>query len=436
MDVKLPNLGEGADSGTVVSLFVKEGDRIEKDQPLMELENEKAVATIPSTASGVVAKIHVKSGDKISVGARIITVTESAGGSAPAAAPASAPREEKRPAAKPRAAQPVMELPEDDEPIEAAPVAESNGDVAASPSIRRMANDLGIDLTRIRGSARGGRIVLDDVKNYIQKLMRAAQAPKAAAGAPAAEKPAPEKIDFSKWGEISKKPMTSLRKIISRRMVENWNAIPHVTQFDDVDLTTILELRKKYLADYEKQGARLTVTSFVLKSVIAALKKHPIFNASIDEAAEEIVFKEYFHLGIAVDTEAGLIVPVIRDIDKKSLLQISKDLDELAKKARDRKVSPDELKGGTFTISNQGGIGGAHFTPIVNKPEVAILGLGKGAMKAVVRNKAIEARMMLPIGLSYDHRIIDGGEAARFTVDLLQALENFNEADVKNGLSA
>ncbi len=438
MDVKLPNLGEGADTGTVVNLFVKEGDKIEKDQPLMELENEKAVATIPSTASGVVTKIHVKAGDKISVGQKIATITEGAAGAAPDAAPATAPKEQKPAAVKPRAPQPVEEVPEaDGEPIVAESVAESNGEVAAAPSIRRMATDLGIDLARIRGSARGGRIVLDDVRNYIQKLMRAARQPKAAPGAPAAAaKPAPEKIDFSKWGEISKKPMSSLRKIISRRMVENWNAIPHVTQFDDADLTVILDLRKKYLADYEKKGARLTVTSFVLKAVTTALKKHPVFNSSLDEAAEEIVYKEYIHLGIAVDTEAGLIVPVIRDVDKKSLLQVSKELDELAQKARDRKVSGDDLKGGTFTISNQGGIGGAHFTPIVNKPEVAILGLGKGALKAVVRNKAIEARLMLPIGLSYDHRVIDGGTAARFTVDLLQALENFSEADVKHGLSA
>lgn len=225
--------------------------------------------------------------------------------------------------------------------------------------------------------------------------------------------------------------MSSLRKIISRRMVENWNAIPHVTQFDEADLTSVLELRKKYVAAYEKQGARLTVTSFVLKAVIAALKKHPIFNASLDEASEEIVYKEYYHIGIAVDTEAGLIVPVIRDVDKKSLVDISKELEELAKKARDRKVSGEELKGGTFTISNQGGIGGAHFTPIVNKPEVAILGLGKGSLKPVVRNNLIEPRMMLPIGLSYDHRLIDGGTAARFTVDLVQALEKFDEKDVK-----
>ncbi len=436
MDVKLPNLGEGADTGTVVNVFVKEGDKIEKDQPLMELENEKAVATVPSTASGVVAKIHVKSGDKISVGQKIISITENGGEAAPATAPAKAAKAENKAPAKPRAQEPVQEATEEDEEAPTAePVTPANGQVAAAPSIRRMANDLGIDLTRIRGSERGGRIVLDDVRAYIQKLIRAAQQPKAAGAAPA-ERPAAEKIDFSKWGEISKKPMSSLRKVISRRMVENWNAIPHVTQFDDADLTTVLELRKKYLAAYEKAGARLTVSSFVLKAVFAAVKAHPIFYSGLDEAAEEIVLKEYYHIGIAVDTDAGLVVPVMRDVDKKSLVQISQELEQLAKKARERKVSGDELKGGTFTISNQGGIGGAHFTPIVNKPEVAILGLGKGALKAVVRNKAIEARMMMPIGISYDHRVIDGGTAARFTMDLLQALENFKEEDVKNGIGA
>lgn len=225
--------------------------------------------------------------------------------------------------------------------------------------------------------------------------------------------------------------MSSLRKVISRRMLENWNTIPHVTQFDEADLTRVLDLRKKYAHAYEGRGVRLTVTSFVLKAVAATLKKHPIFNSSLDEAAGEIIFKEYCHIGVAVDTEAGLIVPVIRDVDKKSLVELSGELEELAKKARDRKISAEELKGGTFTISNQGGIGGAHFTPIVNKPEVAILGLGKGSLKPVAKNDKIEPRMMLPIALSYDHRVIDGGAAARFTVDLGQALENFNEADVK-----
>lgn len=225
--------------------------------------------------------------------------------------------------------------------------------------------------------------------------------------------------------------MSSLRKVISRRMVESSSTIPQVTQFDDADVTSLNELRKKYAAAYEKQGARLTMTPFVLKAVVAALKQHPIFNSSLDEAAEEIVYKEYYHIGMAVDTEAGLIVPVIRDVNKKSLLDLSKELEELARKARERRVSTEELKGGTFTISNQGGIGGAYFTPIVNKPEVAILGLGRSALKPVVRSNAIEPRMMLPLGLSYDHRVIDGGTAARFTVDLVKALENFPENEVK-----
>jgi pyruvate dehydrogenase E2 component (dihydrolipoamide acetyltransferase) len=427
MDVKLPHLGEGADSGTVINVFVKEGDRIEKDQPVLELENEKAVATIPSTAAGVVSKLYVKSGDKISAGQRLISLADAGGAAAPAPAPAvKSVRAETRPAPAPApvvagqenaATEPFVEPPASDVPV------------AAAPSIRLMAGELGIDLTRIRGSGRGGRIVLTDVREYIQRLISAARQPKTAAGA--AARPVAESIDFSKWGAVVKKPLTPLRKVISRRMAENWNAIPHVTQFDEADLSAVLALRKKYVAAYEKKGARLTVTSFVLKAVVAALKKHPIFNSSLDEAAEEIVFKEYYHIGVAVDTEAGLIVPVIRDADKKDLLALSLELEELAKKARDRKVSADELKGGTFTISNQGGIGGAQFTPIVNRPEVAILGLGRGALKPVVVKDKIEARTMLPLGLSYDHRVIDGGTAARFIVDLVEALQNFNEAEVK-----
>lgn len=428
MDVKLPNLGEGADTGTVVNLFVKEGDQIQKDQPILELENEKAVASVPSTAAGVVSKIYVKAGDKIAVGAPLISLSETGGSPVTSApAPANEPVAVK-PATAVVAGKPAESEAADDTHRAEAP---ANGEIVAAPSIRRMAADLGIDLARIRGSARGGRIVLPDVRAYIQKLIKSGSQPKATAGPASPEKTAPEKIDFSKWGGISKKPMSSLRKVISRRMVENWNAIPHVTQFDEADVTAVLELRKKYVEAYEKQGARLTVTTFILKALVDTLKKHPIFNSSLDEAAEEIVYKEYFHIGIAVDTDAGLIVPVIRDVDKKSLLEISRDLEELAKKARERKVAAEELKGGTFTISNQGGIGGAHFTPIVNKPEVAILGLGKGAMKAVVKDNAITPRMMLPIGLSYDHRLIDGGAAARFTVDLVQAIQNFDESAVR-----
>jgi len=434
MDLKLPALGEGADSGTVVNLFVKEGDQVTKDQAILELENEKAVATIPSTAAGTVTKIFVKTGDKIAVGQRILALSET--GTATSTANADKPKA----AAKPKAAQPEPEEtpsePEgpaepDEEPE---PEPKSGVAPAASPSLRKLAHDLGIDLTRVRGSERGGRIVLEDIRAYIQRLQSRAAAPgqKAGTAAPvAAQKPPPEQIDFAKWGPVSKKPLSPLRQVIARRMAENWNAVPRVTQFDEADITAVMELRKKYAAAYEQKGARLTLTSFALKIAAQTLKKHPAFNSSLDEAAQEIVTKEYYHIGVAVDTEAGLIVPVIRDVNKKNLLDLSKELEELAKKARDRKLSAEELKGGTFTISNQGGIGGAHFTPIVNRPEVAILGLGRGAMKAVVRDSKIEPRFMLPIAISYDHRVIDGGVAARFAVDLVQAFEKFDEAGVK-----
>jgi pyruvate dehydrogenase E2 component (dihydrolipoamide acetyltransferase) len=437
MDLKLPHLGEGADSGTVVNLFVKEGDQIAKDQPILELENEKAVATIPSTAAGTVSKIFVKAGDKLSVGQRILSLSESG---APTAQPKAAPAKTKE---KPKVEEPEAEAPvaaeSDEAQGEAEPPSEPQNakagvSPAAAPSIRKLARDLGIDLTRVRGSERGGRIILEDVRGYIMRLQRLAAQPKTAAAQPGTPaKPAVESLDFSKWGPVSKQPLSPLRQVIARRMSENWNAIPHVTQFDEADISSLMELRKKYAPEYEKKGARLTLTSFALKVVADTLKKHPIFNSSLDETSQELVLKQYFHIGVAVDTEAGLIVPVIRDVDKKNLVQLSQELEELAKKARERKVSSEELKGGTFTISNQGGIGGAHFTPIVNRPEVAILGLGRGSMKAVVREGNISSRLMLPIGLSYDHRVIDGGVAARFIVDLVQGFEHFKEDDLKHG---
>ena len=423
MDLRLPRLGEGAESGTVVSVLVKEGDSVAKGQTLIELENEKAVAPIPATVAGTIARLRVKEGDKLSVGQVIATIDES-GGAAPGAASSTK-------TAPPRRAQPEPEAePEEfDGENQAAEEPAENAAIAAAPSVRKIARELGINLSKIRGSERGGRIVIADVRAYIERLQKLAAHPRGREGAPP---PAPpERIDFSKWGEVTKKPMSALRKTISRRMVENWNAIPHVTQFDEADLTAITGLRKKFGAAYEKKGVKLTLTPFVIKAVVAALKKHPVFNSSIDEAAEEIVFKEYFHIGLAVDTEHGLMVPVIRNADKKSLLELSQEVNGLADKARDRKLGLEEMQGGTFTISNQGGIGGAHFTPIVNKPEVAILGLGRGVERAVVRNGKIESRLMAPICVSYDHRVIDGGAAARFTVDLVQAFENVEEEDVK-----
>jgi len=426
MDVKLPKLGEGADSGVVVNIFVKEGDTVAKDQAILELENEKAVASIPSTGAGVVAKVHVKAGDRVGVGARLITITESG---QPAAAPAAAAAP--KPAAKKVVAQAALQPEEVAEGSAEVEEEVSDENVAASPSIRKMARELGINLGKIRGSEAGGRIVIGDVRAYIQRLVKAAAKPATVAASAASAKPAPVQIDFSQWGPVSKKPVTPLRKVIARRMAESWNSVPRVTQFDDIDFTRVGELRKKFAAAYEAKGVKLTLTPFVLKAVAETLKKHPIFNSSLDEVASEIIIKEYIHLGIAVDTDQGLMVPVIRDVDKKSLLELAKELESLAAKARDRKISADEMKGGTFTISNQGAIGGAHFTPIINLPEVAILGLGRGALKPVVRDGKVEVRMMTPLGLSYDHRVVDGGAAARFTVDLVKAFENFGEEVVK-----
>lgn len=429
MDVRLPRLGEGADSGTIASIFVKEGDQVKLDQPVLELESEKAVATIPAPAAGTVTKLYVKEGDEIKVGQLLMALAES--GAAPAGPPppvvdATVGDEEPEPPVVPSAPSAVVAptVPHFPPPVQGPPP-------AASPSVRKIARELGIDLTRVHGSERGGRITLADLRQHVARLQAIAfQAPAQPAAAPAPA-PAAESIDFSRWGKVASKKMTTLRRTISGKMALSWTTIPHITQFDEADISGILALRKKYASQYEKKEAHLTLTAFALMAVVPVLKKYPIFNSSIDEAAGAIVTKEYIHVGIAVDTEQGLIVPVLRDVDRKSMLEIATELNQLAERTRQRKVSLEEMQGGSFTISNQGGIGSAHFTPIVNKPEVAILGLGRGAVKPVVRGTKIEPRTILPLSLSYDHRIVDGADAARFMVDLVQAFEKFKESDVR-----
>lgn len=435
MDVKLPNLGEGADSGTVVSILVKPGAQVRKGQNIIELETGKAVAPIPAPAAGTVTAVRVKEGDKISVGAIILALDPAEGAAAaPTANGAKSSKKESAPAPAPRKAkaapQPTAEAEEPAaEEIEESADGIVNENPVAPPSVRKVARELNLDLRRIAGTGSGGRIVWDDLRSYIARLERMA-AQKARPQA-TSEAPAPERVDYSQFGSIYKRPMTQLRQVIAQRMLESRRSIPEVTQFDEADVTALNDLRKKYAAAYEKKGVRLTLTTFLLKAAVATLKKHPAFNATLDEAANEIVFKEYYHLGLAVDTEAGLLVPVVRDVDKKDMVQISKDIQDFATKARDRKLGMEEMRGGTFTISNQGGIGGAHFTPVINRPEVAILGLGRSVLKPVVRDGQIVPRMMMPIAVAYDHRVIDGGTAARFTVDLVAAIEQFNEGDVK-----
>jgi pyruvate dehydrogenase E2 component (dihydrolipoamide acetyltransferase) len=438
MDVKLPRLAEGVESGIVVNILVSEGQEIKKDQPFIELETQKAVGSIPSPVSGKVSKIHVKDGMEVAVGQLLITIATETGSDKAVSTPP--PKES---SSRPPEVGPDSQTSGDTrltEGREAKTRAEdyryeskSGAPPPAPPSIRKIARDLGIDLTRVKGSEAGGRIVLGDLRAYIQGLQRLSfEEPRERTTAilkPAATRSEP--IDFAKWGPIRREPMSPLRQTVSRRMTESWTTIPKINQFDDADITDLLALRKKYAAAYEKKGQRLTLTSFLLKIVAGALQKYPRANASLEDGTNEIVYKDYFHIGVAVDTEGGLIVPVLRDVDKKNLLELSKDLNELTEKTRQRKVSLEELQGGTFTISNQGTIGGSHFTPIIYAPQVAILGVGQGQAKPVVVEGKIAVRTLLPVCLAYDHRVLDGADAVRFLKKIIAGLENFSEAEVK-----
>ncbi len=423
MDVRFPKIGDGAEGGKVVSVLVKAGDTITTGQTILELESEKAIAPIPSPATGTVASVRVREGDTIAVGTLLLTLEGSE-------APPSAPPKAKAIAKK------IAPLVTDDEESESDAVTGDESDEgptpAASPYVRKVARDLGIRLTRVRGSGSGGRVQLEDLARYVAKLeTKVARAGRYAEGPQGLSFPLVNQ-DFGLYGPVTSEPLTALRKIISSRMLENKVTLPHVTQFDEADMTVIETLRNRHKAAYEAAGIKLTPTPFIIKALVGALQKHPKFNSSINEVAEVLVLKHYFHIGIAVDTDSGLLVPVLKDADKKSLLEISRELALIAAKARDRKIGAEEMKGGTFTLSNQGAIGGSHFTPIINKPEVAILGLGKSHLKPIVTAEGkIEARLMMPLTISYDHRVIDGGAAARFTVDLVKAIEGFEEAAVK-----
>ncbi len=423
MDVTLPRLAEGADAGTVVSIVVAEGDQVRVDQTLLELENEKAVAPIPSTGAGKVARIHVEVGQVVSVGQVLVTIDEDRAATA-AAEEAPVP-----------AAERVDESSGAPLPVRAH-VSGSGAPPPASPTVRKIARELGIDLARVRGSQRGGRIVLADVRSYIQGLQDMAFRPAAAA----ADDVSPpddvfQTLDLGRWGPVRRERMSPLRRTIAQRMTESWRSIPHVSQFDDADITDLMQARKRLATAYEKAGARLTVTSFAIKAVVSALAKYPAFKASVDYQAREIVTRDDCHIGVAVDTEAGLIAPVIRDADRKDLLELSTELDELAERTRQRRLSADEMQGATFTISNLGSIGGSYFTPVVNIPQVAVLGIGRGMQRPVVRNRKVVPRLVLPLVLSYDHRVIDGADGARFLRELVRCLEDYPEADIKGPVS-
>ena len=419
MEFRLPELGEGIESGTVVSVAVKAGDVVRKDQELFTLETEKASMPVPSPVDGKIVDLRVKAGEKINVGA-VIAVIETTTAAAPAQPdskqpPASSTPE---PARKTTVEQPAKQ------PLPAAqqPAPESrlgNGPpsktlVPAGPATRRLARELGVSLRDIPGSARGGRVTLDDVKAFVRK--RVAQ-PAPTAAAAFAVPPLP---DFSKYGPIEKKPLSNLRKKIAENLSIAWHVAPAVTQFDLADITELEAGRKRSIETQAKGTPKITMTILAIKAVVAALKEFPHFNASLDMNAGQLIVKQYYHIGIAVDTERGLVVPVIRDADRKSIRELAKEVTELAEKARSSKLTIDEMRGGTFTITNLGGIGGTAFSPIINYPEVAILGMARSSLQPMVREGRVEPRLLLPLCLTYDHRVIDGADGARFTTRLVQ----------------
>ena len=413
MEVKLPELGDNVTQATVVGVLVKEGDRVEPGQPLLELETDKAVVEVPAEAGGVVKRVLVKVGDEVRPGQPFLELAEAEGGAE--APPLKA--EERPEAPAPKAEEAPRPAPKEAPP--APPEAPSERRlIPAAPPIRRLARELGVDLTRLRGTGLAGRITEEDVR-------RAAGLGEAAPAAlPAA--PAPRLPDFTKWGPVRREPMSGVRKATVRSMSQAWAQVPMVTHFDEADVTELEALRKQYAKKAEEKGFRLTLTAFLLKALALTLKAFPKFNASLDVEAQEIVYKDYIHIGVAVDTPHGLLVPVIRDVDRKGVLRLAEELQEISQRARERKLSPEEMQGATFSLSNLGGIGGTGFTPIVNWPEVAILGVSRSQMKPLwdPGKEAFVPRLVMPFSLTYDHRLIDGADAARFCRHLAGILED------------
>ncbi len=474
VEVRLPEISENVDSGDVTKVLVAQGDTVAVDQALIELETEKAVFEVPSTAAGVVAEISLKPGDSVKVGGVIAKIeTEAKEGadasqaapppktdeapqlaqpareSEPAPAPAPAPKAEEAPksSAPARAPAPAQSAPAPRKPetvaarASAPPAEEPTADsirstvvavakdsgapAAASPTVRRLARELGVDINQVRGSGPSGRISSEDVQSFAKSIITAATGDGGGRGAaaltPAAARALP---DFTRYGDVERQPMSKVRTLTAQNLAYAWTSVPHVTQHDDADITTLEAARKKHAPSVEAAGGKLTMTSILVKVCAAALKRFPDFNASIDVTRGEIVYKRYYNVGIAVDTERGLLVPVLRDVDKKNLVALSVEVTQLAEKARNKRIMPDDMEGGNFTISNLGGIGGTSFTPIVNAPEVAILGVSRSAHKPVYNNGSFEPRLMLPLSLSYDHRVIDGASAARFLRWVCEALED------------
>jgi pyruvate dehydrogenase E2 component (dihydrolipoamide acetyltransferase) len=444
VEVKVPDIGDFKEV-EVIELLVKPGDTIQAEQSLITVESDKASMEIPSSASGVVKELKVKLGDKVAEGSLVLLleVSEAASAPAPAATAASASASA-APAISTSAAAPAAASSTVAPAASAVPVTavlattasaivtaatESNGQKPhASPSVRKFARELGVDLSRVSGSGAKGRILIEDVQGFVKGVMAGGATTQAASGGGAALGLLPwPSLDFSKFGETSLEPLSRIKKISGPNLHRNWVMIPHVTQFDQADITELEEFRKSANESLAKSGVKLTMLAFVIKASVAALKKFPAFNASLDAGGENLILKHFYNIGFAADTPNGLVVPVIKNADQKGLSQIAKEMGELSAQAREGKLKPADMQGATFTISSLGGIGGTSFTPIINAPEVAILGLSKSEIKPVWDGKAFAPRLMLPMSLSYDHRVIDGALGARFTVYLGDVLADMRK---------
>ncbi len=432
-EVRVPDIGDFKDV-EVIEIMVKPGDRVAAEASLITVESDKATMEIPAPAAGVVREVKLKLGDKVSQGSPILMLETGAATTAPApsapaaaAPPAAAPaRASSREEEAPFVPQP---LPTRTGPVPFEPTAEPAAfKPHASPSVRKFARELGVDLTKVQGSGPKGRILHGDVQAFVKGVMTKAPAPAAApsgAGLPF-DLPAWPKVDFAKFGPVEVKPLSRIKRISGANLHRNWVAIPHVTQFDEADITELEAFRKASSPDSEKQGFKLTLLAFLLKACMTALRQHPEFNASLD--GENLVVKKYYHIGVAVDTPDGLVVPVIRDVDRKGVFDLARELSEVSKLAREKKLKPGDMQGGTFSISSLGGIGGTAFTPIINAPEVAILGVSRSSMRPVYKDGQFVPRLMLPLSLSYDHRVIDGALAARFTSYLASVLSDIRRS--------
>jgi len=420
-EFKLPDLGENVESGDVINVLVAVGDTLAQDQPVIELETDKAVVEVPSPLSGIVREVHVQAGDQAVVGQLLLTVETSAPVDIPQApgAPASAESSPAQPVPAPAETVQSPPPPASDRTYPA-PTSGPRKLVPAPPSVRRLAREIGIDITQVAGSGPGGRISASDVKAFARQLNTARQA----TPSPSAVVPASELPDFSRWGEVERRPMGKVRQITAQRLQAAWSSIPMVTQFDKADITEMEKWRKEYGPRAEAAGGKLTPTAILIKLLAAALKRFPQFNCSIDIASQEIIQKQYYNIGIAVDTPNGLLVPVVRDVDQKNIIELAVELTEMAGKTRERKITPEDMQGGCMTISNVGVMGGTGFTPIVNPPEVAILGVARSRYEPVYVDGEFVPRMMLPLALTYDHRQIDGADGARFLRWVAQALED------------